>query len=183
MHQRSLVWLLWPILMRKANLGQFFANFWPKFAPKSLFMQISYVMPSTKWKSELFWLCRPHMTGLKVNLYVAHSPGGFLSLASTDARQHPLFLASIHCTRLKLIGPGFNSYPVIISFSFVPCDESALNLLYTVYLDIFEELGIVWSSFLSFCVLRLFPYWFCQPIHILFFCILWSKRNTQTHKI
>ena len=88
-------------------------------------------------------LFRPHTTDLKAHLFVAHSSDGLWPLASTDARQHPLFLASIHCTRSKLVGPGFNSYPEIISFSFVPCDESALNLLYTVYLDIFEELGIV----------------------------------------
>ena len=76
-------------------------------------------MSSTKWKNGLFWLFRPHTTDLKVHLFVAHSPGGLWPLASTDARQHPLFCASIHCTR-SLLGPGLNSYPGINFFLLLP---------------------------------------------------------------
>ena len=58
------------------------------------------------------------MRDLKVHLFIAHSTGGFWPLASTDARQHPLFWASIHCTKTTL-GPGLNSYPGINFFLLV----------------------------------------------------------------
>ena len=120
--KNGLVWLIWSVLTFLVTfmliwliLGQIWSKFDPQAPLLDTFMQISYSLPSTKWKHRLFCLFQSSYNRFGSTYLVAPVADGFWPLAPADAGQPPLFLASMDCFR-SILGPRLKSYLGIIFF-------------------------------------------------------------------